>query len=147
MGTILKTSWLAAAVLVGLFAGPANAQDIVDAKIPFSFVVGNEELPAGRYQFTISQALLTIRGQDNERGIFALTNAAGGHDPNGDEPVLVFEQYEKTYRLTDIWNSENHGAALVMHRDPKSAHQVASSTDTVLIKVTTNEAKGLDDTW
>jgi len=133
MGTIFKTSSLAAAVFIGLFAGAANAQDIVDAKIPFSFVVGHDEFPAGRYRFTMSQVLLTIRGQDNNRGMFALANPAAGRDPGGDEPVIVFKQYEKTYRLTDIWNSENDGASLVIDRDRRSAHQVASGTDTCLI--------------
>jgi hypothetical protein len=141
MGTIFKTSSFAAVAIIGLFAGASNAQDLVDATIPFSFVVGNEEFPSGRYQFTTSQALLEIRGRDNDRGMFALTNPAGGRGPKGDQPVLVFKQYEKTYRLTDIWNSENHGASLVTRRDHKSAHQVASSTDTVVISATTNGAR------
>jgi hypothetical protein len=141
MGTIFKTSSLAAALFIGLFAGASNAQDIVDANIPFSFIVGNEEFPAGRYQFTTSQAVLAIRGQDNNRSIFALTNPAGGRDPKGDDPVLVFNQYEKTYRLMEVWNSENQGASLVTHRDHKSAHQAASSRDTALITATTNGAR------
>jgi len=141
MSTILKTSSLAAVLFIGLFGGVSNAQDRVEAKIPFSFVIGTEEFPAGRYQFTTSQAVLAVRGQDNNRGMLALTNPAGGSDPNGDEPVLVFRQYEKTYRLTEIWNSENQGKSLVTHRDHKSTQQVASSTDTVLITATANEAK------
>src|SRR5258706_7778955 len=120
MSRILKTSSLAAAVFIGLFGGVSHAQDIVEARIPFSFAVGTEEFPAGRYQFTTSQAVLAIRRQDNNRGMFALTNPAGGRDPRGDEPVLVFRKYEKTYRLTEIWNSENQGASLVTHRDHKS---------------------------
>ena len=112
MRTILKTSSVAAAVFIGLFAGVSNAEDIVQAKIPFSFVVGNEELPAGRYEFRTSQAVLAIRGRDNDRGMFVIVNPPDGRDPKGDEPVLIFSHYENTYRLTDIWNSETREAPL-----------------------------------
>jgi len=141
MGTILRTSSLAAALFIGLFAGTSAAQDVVVAKIPFSFVVGSAEFPAGRYQFTTSQGVLAIRGQDNDRGMFAITNPADGRDPDGDEPVLVFRHYENTYRLTAIWNSETRGSSLLTHRDRRSAERVASGTEQVLITPSSNEAK------
>jgi hypothetical protein len=62
MGTTLKTSSLAAARFVGLLANSASTQDVVEARIPFSFVVGSQEFPAGRYQFTNSHRVLTLRG-------------------------------------------------------------------------------------
>jgi len=141
MSTILKTSTIAAAVFIGLLAGTSNAQDIVDAKVPFSFVVGSEEFPAGRYEFRISQGVLAIRGQDNGRGMFAITIPAGGRDPNGDEPVLVFNRHENTYRLAEIWNSETRGASLLTRRHRDRMQRVASNTDRVLIGPTANETK------
>jgi len=141
MATNLKTSSLAAAVFIGLFAGSSHAQQRLDAKVPFSFVVRNEEFPAGRYEFTTTQGVLAIRGQDNDKGMFVIANPAGGHDPKGDKPVLVFKRFEKTYRLTEVWNSENSGSSLVRHRDRKSAPRVASNAETVLIAPTANEMK------
>ena len=139
MATNLKTSSLAAAVFIGLFAGSSHAQQRLDAKVPFSFVVRNEEFPAGRYEFTTTQGVLAIRGQDNDKGMFVIVNPAGGQDPEGDTPVLVFTRFEKTYRLTEVWNSENRGSSLVRHRDRKSAPRVASNAETVLIAPTANE--------
>jgi len=43
MGTILKTSTLTAAAFIGLLVGVSNAQDILNARVPFSFVVGSEQ--------------------------------------------------------------------------------------------------------
>jgi len=141
MATNLKTSSLAAAVFIGLFAGSSDAQERLDAKVPFSFVVRNKEFPAGRYEFTTTQAVLAIRGQDNDKGMFVIVNPAGGQDPEGDTPVLVFTRFEKTYRLTEVWNSENSGSSLLRHRDRKSASRVASNAETVLIAPTANEMK------
>ena len=141
MGTILKTSSLAAAVLLGLFAGTSHAQDRVNARVPFSFVVGTKEFPAGRYEFTTSQELLTIRGRDNGKGMFTIVNPAGGRGPRGDEPVLIFSRYENTYRLTDIWNSDTRGSSLVTHRDRRSPQRVTSNTDKVVITLAASETK------
>ena len=141
MSRILKTSSLAAAVFIGLSAGASSAQDRVDAKIPFSFVVRSEQFPAGRYEFTTSQGLLAIRGRDNDRGMFVITNPADGRDPIGDEPVLVFSRYENTYRLTDIWNSETRGSSLLSHRDRRSANRATSNTDPIVISLAGNAGK------
>ncbi|HKC55567.1 MAG TPA: hypothetical protein VKC35_05565 [Vicinamibacterales bacterium] len=142
MGTILKTSTLTAAVFIGLLVGVSNAQDILNARIPFSFVVGSEEFPAGRYEFRTSQAVLTIRGRDNGRGMFAITQPADGLDPKGDQPLLVFSHYENSYRLTNIWNSQTRGSSLVLRRARKSTNRVTSNTDqVVLITLTASAAK------
>jgi hypothetical protein len=142
MGTILKTSTLTAAVFIGLLVGVSNAQDILNARIPFSFVVGSEEFPAGRYEFRTQQAILTIRGRDNGRGMFAITQPADGLDPKGDQPLLVFSHYENTYRLMNIWNSQTRGSSLVLRRARKSTNRVTSNTDqVVLITLTASAAK------
>jgi hypothetical protein len=142
MDTTLKTSLLAAALFVGSFANSSSAQDVINAKIPFSFVVGREEFPAGQYQFTTSQSVLTIRGRDNDAGMYAMVNPADGRDPHGTDPALVFHRYEKTYRLTDIWSSENQGSSLLMRRHRRSEWPLASTKDKIVISPTdANEPK------
>jgi hypothetical protein len=128
-----KTSAVLTAAFTSLFAGTSRAQEVVDAKIPFAFVIGGETFPAGRYEFTTHQAVLAMRGLDNAGGVFALTTSAGGRDPLGDEPVLVFTKYENSYRLSEIWDSETEGQALAPLRDREASEPVASNALTVML--------------
>jgi len=111
----IKKSWVFGFAFVGLFAGSARAQEIITVNVPFPFVVGREAFPAGHYEIRPadeSGSVIEIRGTDNRSVGFALTMAAGGGDPAGDQPVLVFTKYEKDYRLSQIWQSSTEGRAL-----------------------------------
>jgi hypothetical protein len=113
--SVIRKSWVLASVLVGMFAGTARAQDIVTVKVPFPFVVGREAFPAGRYEIRNadeSGTVIVIRGTDNKSVGFALTTAAGGRDPGGEQPVLVFTKYENDYKLSQIWHSTDEGREL-----------------------------------
>src|SRR5947209_18474763 len=98
-----------AEAFVGLFVGLVRAQETMVAKIPFSFVVHGEEFSPGRYHVSNEGRMLTIRGMDNDAGMFALTLPADGRDPAGDQPVFVFTRYENEYRLSEIWTSNAEG--------------------------------------
>jgi hypothetical protein len=114
MNAVRKSSLFAIA-LVALFAGSARAQDVLTVKIPFPFVVGRAAFPAGHYEIrnaAESGSVIEIRGTDNRSAGFALTFAAGGSDPSGDQPVLVFTKYEKDYKLSQIWRSSGEGREL-----------------------------------
>jgi len=106
-----------AAMLLGFFVSTARAQGVVVARIPFAFVVGDSTLPAGRYEIRpmddVGGTVVAIEGKDNpSEGAFAVTNPAGGRDPIGDEPALVFTHDENQYRLAEIWDSSNEGREL-----------------------------------
>ena len=107
-----KTSAILAAAFVGLFVGSASAQEALVAKIPFSFVVRGEQFAPGRYNVSNQGGILTIRGLDGGAQMFALTMPAGGHDPAGDRPALVFTRSENQYRLSEIWESNTEGRTL-----------------------------------
>jgi hypothetical protein len=128
-----KTPAVLAAAFVGLFAGTSRAQEVIDAKVPFAFVVSGETFPAGEYEFSTSQPLLAIRGRDNGAGVFAMTTPAGGRDPHGEDPVLVFTKYDNTYRLSEIWESEREGQTLGPQRDREAGEPEASNAPTVVI--------------
>src|SRR6266850_804543 len=103
---------LAAGCLV-LFAGAARASTI-EVKVPFSFLVQGQTLPAGQYMLTRSGTdVVQITG---ERGTYAtmfiMTMPAGGHDPAGQKPALTFKRDEKQYRLSGIWESETDGRTI-----------------------------------
>ena len=131
----IKRSAVLAVAFAGMFAGSARAQEAVVARVPFSFVVRGEEFPAGRYYLTNEEGLLTIRGIDNSAGIFAMTAPAVGTDPIGDQPALVFVRYEKTYRLSQVWDSSSEGLAV---QEPSAILRRASAATEAPIVVAAN---------
>jgi hypothetical protein len=117
MGLITRSSVLAAVVL-GIGVSSARAQERVVAKIPFPFVVADQEFPAGRYAFsTDDHNVLLIRSADDRSERFALVRGAGGRDPAGSEPALVFIHRENEYLLSQIWESDTDGLALAKEPD------------------------------
>ncbi len=111
IGILKKTAPLAA-LLVVLGAGTAKAS-VVEAKVPFDFVVHGRTLPAGDYLLERDDnepALLFIRGKDGAHtNMIVFTEPAGDHDPAGDQPVLRFTRRGSEYWLADVWRSRNEG--------------------------------------
>jgi hypothetical protein len=108
----IKTSSVFVAVILGLFAGSADAQSVIAVKVPFAFTVGHKEFPAGHYQLTVGDSVasvISIRDRDTGMTAFVLSNTAGGFDPAGNQPALLFEKYENEYRLSEIWESTTYG--------------------------------------
>ena len=111
---MIKKTAVCAAVFLGMFVGSARAQGRLVAKVPFPFVVGGEQLPAGRYEVSDhGDGVLSILGMDNHTHAFAPAPPADGRDPAGNQPALVFLRYEHEYLLSQIWESRTEGRALV----------------------------------
>src|SRR5258707_8576350 len=99
--SVIRKSSVCVAVFLGMFVSSARAQEKIVVKVPFPFVVHNEQLPAGRYDVTIDNGVLAIRGAEhNHSGVFATTYGAGGGDPAGDKPALVFIRHKSEYVLS-----------------------------------------------
>jgi hypothetical protein len=114
MSTI-KTSLMFAAVVLGLSATSARAQEVITVKVPFEFAVGQKQFPAGQYDISIGDPagmVISIRDMDNGMNAFALTNSASGFDPAGNQPALVFTKSQNEYRLSEIWESNMDGREL-----------------------------------
>jgi hypothetical protein len=111
IGILKKTAPLAA-LLVVLGAGSAKAA-VVEAKVPFDFVVRGRTLPAGDYLLERDDnqpSLLFIRGKDGARtNMIVLTEPAGDRDPAGETPVVRFTRRGSEYWLADVWRSPNEG--------------------------------------
>ena len=132
----IKKSSVCVVAFLGLFASSARAQEI-RATVPFPFVVGSEQFPAGRYDIRIPSdgaGVLAIRGTDHRAASFALTTPAEGDDPAGDQPVLVFKRYENGLRLSQIWESGTEGRALP---SLVAGHRTAREEATVDVLATT----------
>ena len=123
--SVIKKSSMVAVVLLGLFTSSARAQGIITVTVPFPFVADHREFPAGRYDIRLVEdagAVLSIEGVNNKSSAFVLTMAAGGRDPDGDQPSLVFMRHENQYQLSQIWDSRTVGRELPSFLD---AHRVA----------------------
>lgn len=84
-------------------AQSARAQESLTAKVPFAFVVGDIELPAGDYimtRDTRQPELIAITTPSGERAALVLSRAVSS-DRN-DEPKLEFERVGKQVFLTQV---------------------------------------------
>jgi hypothetical protein len=113
----IRKSFGLIAMFLGLFVSSARAEGLVTVKVPFSFIVGHTEFPAGQYDIRSVEdigAVMSIEGEGtNQRShAFVFTMPAVGGDPAGNEPALVFVRHENTYKLTEIWESGTEGRAL-----------------------------------
>ena len=115
MRSIMTKSVVLAGAFVLVAGAAANAamSDVVEVKVPFSFVANGQSFPAGQYMVErddLSSSVLLIRGEKgNHTAALVATIPAGGHDPAGTVPTLVFKRGENQYRLSSVWESGEEG--------------------------------------
>jgi hypothetical protein len=114
--TIVKSA-MAGAVLL-LASGTARGSDVLQVNVPFSFQVGSEMFPAGRYMVEedslTGPSVLLIRGMHTPQAAFVLTQTAAGEGPG--KPSLQFDHRENQYRLTGVREAPGDGRTVAMHR-------------------------------
>jgi hypothetical protein len=120
MKRTLTSTIALSAVLLGLAAGPARAEDIAKVTVPFAFDVNGRTLPAGRYEVRIDDqnpSILQIDGITNHKmhAIVATTIPDYGRGPH-DNPSLTFVRGEHQYVLKTIWESRNYGRDIVRRK-------------------------------
>ena len=109
-----------------------NAQTMKSkANIPFEFVVGDQNLPAGTYSLgaiTSSGEVLRIRGVGSEGSAVRLTSQAKG---TAGHSKLVFHRYGERYFLAQVWTTNDDGRELSTSRQEqaiqKENSRIASS--------------------
>ena len=98
-------------MMVAMFAATASAQgqslsDHVRGKIPFDFVVGDKQLPAGEYFIENAQStsniIMAIRSRHSVAN--ALTIPVQVRTPT-DTAKLVFHRYGDQYFLFQVWQA------------------------------------------
>jgi shikimate 5-dehydrogenase len=115
MRKMMRNAVLIAGAIVVCAGGTARAStsNVLEASVPFSFVVNGQTLPAGKYMVQrddTSSSVLLIRGEgNNHASVFVSTTPDGGHDPAGSKPTLTFRQGENQYRLESVWESGSQG--------------------------------------
>ena len=120
MSSVIKRAIVAVVVL--LASAVAAQAETLEVKVPFAFMVGSTQMPAGTYRIdrdpSRSSSVLLIRGEHgNSAQAFVLTTPLKGGSPVRDEPALVFVPDERANRLTQVWGSPTAGQEVTTHRN------------------------------
>ena len=117
MRSILAKSLIGALAGLVLTASSAAAADVLEAKIPFPFVVNGKSFPAGQYTIEragMGESVLLIRGDHgNNEAAFIATRPAGKHATPSEMPALQFTRHENQYKLSAVWESANDGETVM----------------------------------
>ena len=118
MSSVIKRAIVAVVVL--LSCAVAAQAETLEVKVPFAFIVGSTQMPAGTYRLergSMSSSVMMIRGEHgNNAQAFVLTTPLKGGSPVRDEPALVFVPDETANRLTQVWDSPTAGQEITAHR-------------------------------
>ena len=100
---------LAAALVVFATAATARADERIVANVPFSFVVGDVRLPAGKYVVkTISDedpGVWAIASADGRQSVLITTIRASSPTTTA-TPELVFDKFDNQYFLARLVNAD-----------------------------------------
>jgi hypothetical protein len=128
----MKTRALVMAGMMALIAMAttqvAQAQDRLAVNVPFDFMAGNTQLPAGEYTVQVSaptHSIILISRKDSTTSAFINTNPAVSSQPQS-ESKLVFNRYGDRYFLSQVWQEGNaEGRQLLKSSREKEMAQIA----------------------
>ena len=98
------------------FATIATLIVVVQANVPFPFVVNGRTLPAGKYAVErddLTPSALVIRPENGKGGTVVMAMPDAGTDPAGNRPALTFDRFENQYRLSGVWQANHEGMDVV----------------------------------
>ncbi len=102
----MKTSRVLAIVGFFVLLAPALAQvRVVEANVPFDFVVGTKTMPAGEYSLSLIGAGALRISQLNGPEVAGIIAAPVGGNDNA-APRLLFHRYGNRAFLTEVWLGE-----------------------------------------
>lgn len=105
-------------------------------QVPFDFYVGNDKMPAGKYEFhRVSESAYQIRNAENSKSVFVHANQLTGDENRVKTAKLVFNRYGKNNFLRIIYTQARTGGRLV--NESKTERRVIkdSESDSNLAKV------------
>src|SRR5215471_17528914 len=136
-GERMKQQGVKALIQIGLLAviamvtaaGSAQGQVLgykIRANIPFDFIVGDKNLPAGEYLIGRARQdsdVLVIRGVKGNANAFRSTSPVNT-EALKDEATLVFHRYGDQYFLSEVWPAgANAGRMLSESRGEREARE------------------------
>ena len=105
----MKRNLLGFALSLPLLLSVAAQAQITQLKVtvPFEFIAGNVQLPAGEYQVTSAGSwggpTLLVRNVNSNAGSFVVSFSCSSRKPAADAK-LVFRRYGQQYFLAEVWN-------------------------------------------
>jgi len=127
-----KILMLGGALMVAT-AGVASAgqlDDTIVAKVPFDFVVGTAQMPAGNYvvkNVSDDETVVLVESTDGRHAAYAITIPAPTNASDG-RATLVFDKREDQYVLSKVMPSDGEGRELApRHAVPHE--EAAASTN------------------
>jgi hypothetical protein len=105
----VKANLLAIALSLPLLLSAAAQAETTQLKVmvPFEFIAGNVQLPAGEYEVTSAGSwggpTLLVRNVNSNGGSFVVSFSCSSKKPAADAK-LVFHRYGQQYFLAEVWN-------------------------------------------
>ncbi len=138
----MKLRFTMLVAILGLTAAvvaPACAETIqLRGTVPFSFIVGDQTMPAGEYTLKPYSSLpgrWVISSRANQAGFF-LSTTAGASKQSEAAPRLVFNRYGDRYFLSQIWTGAGNQAAQVrLSRTERAAAKSTADHGTAVVAV------------
>ncbi len=110
-------------------ASAQTSSRIVSADVPFSFIVGEQHLPAGKYivaATTNTGDTLLVKSRDARASAMRLSNSLEGR--RGEASVkLVFRRYGQRYFLGEVWGGDSIGRQLIKSKQERSIERELAS--------------------
>ena len=109
---------------------------IMTANVPFAFIVGQSQLPAGSYAVREAGARATlIQSKDCRNHVLGLYNYAG--PSKSDVTKMVFKKIGDHYFLSQIWTSARNQGLQVppssLEKELKAANSGVSGSEEIVI--------------
>jgi hypothetical protein len=124
--------------LLMISAAYAQSGQPIQAKVPFAFMAQNTILAPGTYQlrYSASAHRLSIRGLDqNSEGAFATAIPATGSASRDESGKLVFQCYDKTCYLAQVWQGSIGVGRGLSVRHPEPPRKLTLTTRAVSITI------------
>ena len=94
-----------------LNATGAYAQAVAKGDVPFAFMVGKKQLPAGSYEITPNgQSTIVIRNGETGTAVLSVVRK---DSPSKSSPKLVFHQLGSQYFLAQVWGAEGRAEMII----------------------------------
>jgi hypothetical protein len=132
-GAYMKRTGVSAFVfgmLLAVSVVSASAQDlrpVAEAKVPFSFRIGDTSLPAGEYSIlTSGSGMLVIRNVQAKKGALAMGSTQASM--SGAPAQLVFNRYGENYFLSKVDYFGGNTISLVLSKSEREYKKNASNS-------------------
>jgi hypothetical protein len=112
--TLTRGMWtlMAAVALVGAGPSAARAEEGIVANVPFDFIAGDVQLPAGDYLITApanTSGVIAIARKNSTQFAYVPTITALRADGSEDNPELRFKEFEGHYFLSGVFPATDTG--------------------------------------